>query len=300
LLRYILSNNRGSTQRLCGFCICILVVACTGNPEVNVSFRADSSTRIDIPAQHLVFIGLDGWGGSYVPNANMPTVKRMMADGASSIDVRCVMPSTSWPNWTSLFFGAAPEDRTAEQFPSIFTVVESNSQESTAVFFYEWGELNKICSDETAVKLEIKSDLESAQKIATYFIERKPTFTAIVFNEPDFTGHGKRWGSSAYYAKLTELDGFIAIIEEAVKNAGVYDNTVFVLSADHGGTFWGHGSNSSNHRRIPLVIFGRGIKTGFAIPSPISICDITPTMAAILGMEIPPEWTGNILTDIFR
>jgi predicted AlkP superfamily pyrophosphatase or phosphodiesterase len=269
-------------------------------PEANASFRADSSIRIAVPAQHLVFIGLDGWGGSYVSKANMPTVKRMIANGASSLDARCVMPSVSWPNWTSLFFGAAQENNALEEVPSIFTIVKNSLQENTSVLFYEWGELQKVCSDETADKFAIISDLESAQKIAAYFIEKKPVFTAIVFDEPDHTGHSKGWGSRAYYDKLTEMDGFIAIIEQAVKDAGVYDSTLFVLSADHGGSFRGHGSNTSKHRRIPLVIFGNGIKTGYSIPSPLSICDITPTMAAILELEAPPEWIGNILTDIFR
>jgi predicted AlkP superfamily pyrophosphatase or phosphodiesterase len=281
------------------FCISVLTVSCLGNPEVN-SFRADRSLKIAVPVQHLVFIGLDGWGGYYVSNANMPTVKRMIANGASSRDVRCVMPSISWPNWTSLFFSAAPEHRTSEQFPSIFTLVKNSGQENMPVFFYEWEELDKICSDETADKLEILSDLESALEIAAYFIEKKPVFTAIVFNEPDHIGHIKTWGSRAYYAKLTELDGFIAIIEQAVKDTDVYDSTVFVISADHGGSFWGHGFNLSSHRKTPLIIFGKGIKEGYVIPSPISICDIAPTMAAILGLEAPLEWTGNTLTDIFR
>jgi predicted AlkP superfamily pyrophosphatase or phosphodiesterase len=261
--------------------------------------RPGSPREIAVPARHLVFIGLDGWGGDYVSKADMPTVKRMIAGGASSLDTRCVKPSISWPNWTSLFFATPPEYRTSEQFPSIFMVVKNSGRENTPVLFYDWLDLYGICSDETADKLEINSDLESAQKIAAYFLEKKPLFTAIVFNEPDHTGHKKRWGSRAYYSKLAELDGYITIIEQAVKDAGVYDDTVFVLSADHGGSGWDHWSNIPQNRKIPLIVFGKGIKEGYAIPSPLSICDIAPTMAAILGLEVPPEWTGHILTDIF-
>jgi predicted AlkP superfamily pyrophosphatase or phosphodiesterase len=284
------------------FLLCILfsVTGCNGIPDVNASLRADISIKIAIPAEHLIFIGLDGWGGSYVHKADMPTVKHMITNGASSLDVYCVTPSISWPNWSSLFLGASPKHRTSEQISSIFTVIKNSKRENTTALFYEWIELNKICSDETADKLEISSDLESAHKIAAYFLEKKPVFTAIVLGEPDITGHSKRWGSPAYYNKLTELDGFIAIIEEAVKDAGVYDNTVFVLSADHGGSFWGHWGNFLEHRRIPLIVFGNGIKNGYIIPSPLSICDITPTMAAILGLEAPIEWTGKTLRDIFR
>jgi len=253
-----------------------------------------------VPVRHLVFIGLDGWGGVYVPDADMPTVKRMMSYGAWNLDVRGVLPVKSWPNWTSFFCGAPPEQRDREDFPSIFTLVKNNEQAKKSAFFYEWNDLREICPDETAEKQEISSDLESARKVAAYITEKKPVFTAVMFNEPDLIGHAKRWGSAAYYAKLTEMDGLIAVIEQAVKDAGIYDSTVFILSADHGGSFYGHGGNFSRQRKVPLIIYGSGIKEGFVIYSPVNIYDITPTMAALLGMDIPSEWTGRILYEIFK
>jgi arylsulfatase A-like enzyme len=89
------------------------------------------------------------------------------------------------------------------------------------------------------------------------------------------------------------------LIEQGVKDAGIYDTTVFMLSADHGGIGWGHGFNSPQQRRIPLIIYGSGIREGFTIPS-ADICDIAPTMASVLGLQIPSEWTGKSLEEIFR
>jgi predicted AlkP superfamily pyrophosphatase or phosphodiesterase len=268
-----------------------------------------------VPVKHLVFIVLDGWGGAYVSKANMPTVKRMMSQGAWTVTAQNVMPAISWPNWATLFCGAPPEQRTSDAkqeasenraakvidyFPSIFTLVKNNGQAKRSVFFYEWDELQKICPDSAIEKQQILSNIESAKKVAASIIEQKPFFTAVGFNEPDAIGHDKKWGSAAYYAKLAEMDNLIAIIEQAVKDAGIYDSTVFVLSADHGGIGHGHGANFSVNRKIPMVFYGSGIKEGFAIPSPVNNYDITPTMAALLGMEIPPEWTGRILYEIFK
>jgi len=251
-----------------------------------------------VPAKHLIFIGLDGWGGAYVSKANMPTVKHMMSNGAWSVNALNVLPGKSWPNWTSLFCGAPPEKRKRKDFPSIFTLLENNKQ--TSDLFYEWTELKNVCPDSAAKKEEIFSDIESAEKIAAYITEQKPVFTAIVFNEPDTTGHTKRWGSADYYAKLAELDGFIATIEQAVKDAKIYDSTIFVLSADHGGSMYWHESNMPIKRKIPFIVFGNGIKNGYTITSPVNIYDIAPTMAALLGMDIPPEWTGRIVHEIFK
>jgi predicted AlkP superfamily pyrophosphatase or phosphodiesterase len=268
-----------------------------------------------VPAKHLVFIVLDGWGGAYYPKANMPTVQRMMLQGAWTIKAKSVMPSISWPNWTSLFCGAPPERRTGDAkqeaskngavkaidyFPTIFTAVKNSGQAKKSIFFHEWDELKNICPDTAIEKQRILSDVESAKKVAAYIIKEKPFFTAVGFNEPDNVGHGKKWGSADYYAKLAEMDNLIAIIEQAVKDAGIYDSTVFVLSADHGGIGRGHGANFSKNRNIPMVFYGHGIKEGFAVTSPVRNYDITPTMAAILGMEIPPEWTGRLLHEVFK
>jgi len=271
-----------------------------GCASTKPSSPAESFPPDFVPVKHMVFIGLDGWGGSYVPKAKMPTVKRMMSGGAWTLDARCIMPSISWPNWSSLFYGAPPEQRDKEDFTSIFTVLINNGQAEKIVFFYEWEELLKLTSVESIEKQKVYSDVESAEKIAAYVKEQKPVFTAISFDEPDHTGHTKYWGSRAYYAKLQEMDNLIAIIEQAYKDAGIYDSTVFVLSADHGGSFDTHVLNFPVNRKIPMIFYGCGIKEGFIMAPRTNNYNITPTMAALLGMEVPPEWTGRILYEIFK
>ncbi|WP_461247532.1 alkaline phosphatase [Treponema sp. R6D11] len=251
-----------------------------------------------VPAKHLVFIGLDGWGSAYVAKAKMPTVKRMIANGACGLNTLNVLPSECLPNWTSLFYGAPPGGHTRKNFPSIFTLLENNEQ--TSAFFYEWTELERICLDSETDKQEIFSDMESAKKIASYIMEQKPVFTAVVFNEPSATGQSRRWGSPDYYTKLKELDSYIAIIEQAVKDAEIYDSTIFVFSADHGGSLYWHESDTPVKRKIPFIVFGSGIKEGYTIKSPINIYDIAPTMAALLGLDIPYIWTGRIIHEIFK
>ena len=260
-----------------------------------------------VPANHLVFVGFDGWGASYLSKADMPTLKRMISNGTSSTEVLSVLPSNSWPNWTAIFMGTRPEKRTEIDFPSIFSVVKKNcdvlqidGSDTKPVFFIEWKDLYNICPDDTAIKHEINSDYASAYKIAAYILSRKPVFTAIVFDEPDITGHMKGWGSKAYYNKLALLDNFVAIIEQAVKDSGIYDSTVFVFSSDHGGSFKGHGLNTSKHRKTPLIIYGTGIKKGYTIPFPVNNCDIAPSIATILGLQVPKEWAGRPLIEIFQ
>jgi arylsulfatase A-like enzyme len=189
-------------------------------------------------------------------------------------------------------------------FPTIFAALKAQRPESTIGFFFEWEGLDRLCPAETADHKERIPDLSNNSKaveaIGDYIKTKKPNLTMIVFDEPDHIGHSEGHGTKAYYKKLRQLDRFIDIIEEAVRAAGIYDKTVFVLSADHGGILWGHGGFTLRERRIPLVFFGSAIKRGHIISQPVHIYDIAPTLASILGLDPPAVWKGRSIKEIFN
>lgn len=271
--------------------LCMLLMNnCAGTETV---YQEEKSFSVYPQAKHLIFIGLDGWGGAYTEKADMPVVKRMMAQGAATLDMQCVMPSKSAPNWTAIFCGNPPDNHAFDQSTTILSLID----EEKSALFYEWEYIPSIFANNNIHKQKINSDLESTENIAAYIITNKPLVTIIVFNEPDHTG---LWGTRRYYRKLTEMDGYIGIIEQAVMDAGIYNETVFVLTADHGGVIWGHGRNTPKQRKIPLVIYGNNIKEGYIIQSKLSIVDIAPTMAAILGFEKPSVWSGETIFGVFK
>lgn len=269
---------------------------------------------------HVVLIGLDGWGAHYLPKAEMPTVRRMISEGSSTLKAQCVLPTYSWPNWSSMFLGAPPEvhgyiDNENDKpffagpvrdqfgfFPTIFAVLKSRQFESSV--FYEWDRIGFLCPPQAAETIEHIADLsanpKAVERVALYITEHRPAFTVIIFNEPDSIGHAKRHGSPEYYATLKRLDAYIACIEQAVQDGGFYEETVFILTSDHGGLFWGHGTNTPSQRTIPLILYGKNIRQGFVIPGKVNIYDIAPTIAAIFEVDAPQVWTGRTLKEIFN
>jgi len=89
----------------------ILLTTCTSAKPV---LQTGGVPQDFVPVKHIVFIILDGWGAAYVPKANMPNVKRIMSRGAWTLTARSVKPSMSWPNWSSIFCGAPPKQRTPD------------------------------------------------------------------------------------------------------------------------------------------------------------------------------------------
>ena len=280
------------------------LVGCVSEPDF--SNRTIEKRSNITHAKHIVFIGFDGLGGFYIPKANMPVLKQMISEGSSCMNLYNVLPSMSWSNWSSLFFGAPPKIHSQENFPSIFDLVKysaspgHNINSINAAFFYDWYEFDKIYSTVKEGRYIIDSSEKSAQNISEFIIKNRPKFTAIIFEEPDQTAHKKMWGSKKYYKMCVLLDNYLSIIKQSVIDAGIYNDTVFIISSDHGGFLHDHSLNYSRNRKIPLVVCGKGVKKNYTITSLSGICDIAPTMAAILGLDIPSQWTGIHLWEIFE
>lgn len=76
---------------------------------------------------------------------------------------------------------------------------------------------------------------------SSYIKEKHPALVAICYDGPDHTGHTAGHDTPEYYEKLKELDMYVGQIVQAVKDAGMLDDTIFILTSDHGGIDKGHG-----------------------------------------------------------
>lgn len=75
---------------------------------------------------------------------------------------------------------------------------------------------------------------------------------------------------------------------EAAKNrscAGMWDNSIIILSSDHGGINKGHG--------------GKGVKKGNEVKESIVTYDTAATIAYIFGLKTPRVWTGRPVKEAF-
>ena len=143
-------------------------------------------------------------------------------------------------------------------------------------------------------------DIKSAVAPAVDYIkEEKPNFCAIIFAEPDGAGHSDGWESDTYYNMLNHLDNALQAIVDAVEEAGMLDETVFVLVSDHGGIGTNHGGPTMDEMETPLVFCGKGIKSDFKIPESTMVYDIASTIGYMFGVDQPQVWIGRPIMSIF-
>ena len=113
----------------------------------------------------------------------------------------------------------------------------------------------------------------------------------------------KKYGSGSNIDKALNAiyyaDWALGELIASAKQAGYYDNTIFVLLADHTSEFVENVENTPNLFHIPLLIVGPGIKSG--IDDRVgSQFDIMPTIADLGGWTADYAGLGRSLIDNSR
>ena len=108
----------------------------------------------------------------------------------------------------------------------------------------------------------------------------------------DHAGHSFGRGTPEYYQTFEHVDGQIKQIVDAIKEAGIYDDSVIILTSDHGHEGKHHGGDTLNEIETPFVIWGKGIQKGKVIDETMIQYDVAATVAKILHLETPQSWRG--------
>lgn len=300
-----------------GVFMSLCIVSCTQNGEGKVCFVRN-------PPKHVILIGFDGLSAHRIrTDANMPTFRKLMSEGAYTLENRSVLPSSSAVNWASMFMGAGPElhgytewnsqtpDLPSRKltenniFPDIYYLLRKKYETAELGFFYEWGGMKYLVDTLSINHVESVSlsgsDTHSAVfPVVEYIKEKKPMFCSIIFAEPDDTGHGIGWETAEYGKMLTHVDKGLAEIIKALEEAGIMDETVIVLSADHGGIGTRHGGKTMKEMQTAIVFSGKGIKKGYYIPESTMVYDIASTIGYMFDIEQPQVWIGRPIKSIFE
>ena len=255
--------------------------------------------------------------------AEMPNVKTLMDAGCYTLKKRSVLPSSSAVNWASMFMGAGPElhgytewgSKTPELpsrvvnehhiFPTIFSELRKAVPDAEIGVLYEWDGI-KYLVDTLALNYHVQApdyNLYPAalcEMACKYITEKKPVLTAICFDNPDHVGHVDGHDTPAYYAKLKELDGYVGRIVDAIKEAGIYDNSIIIVTADHGGINKGHGGKTMQEMETPFIIAGKNVKKGGIFDESMMQFDCTSTVAFIFGLKQPQVWIGRPMIQLFK
>jgi arylsulfatase A-like enzyme len=96
---------------------------------------------------------------------------------------------------------------------------------------------------------------------------------------------------AVYYALITELDAQLGLLLDALERSGQRENTIVVVSSDHGRYMSAHGLDAHNFGafeevyNVPLIIAGPGVAAGAVSDALVSTVSLGPTLLEMAGAE---------------
>lgn len=271
-------------------------------------------------AKHVILIGLDAMSARGLQWANTPNFNYLMENGAHSMKMRCIRPTSSSQNWMSMVSGAIPEmhgvtDNDWEPdtkiiqpalknkkglFPTLFDHIREQRPDARMYLFYEWKEQDRMYDVSVADKAVTGLDYnQTFQQAREAFFRDKPEFLFVSINEPDHIGHKHGHESQEYLDTITYFDNLIGSLIRELEETGMDQETVLIVTADHGGTGYAHGGDSPAELEVPVLLFGGPVSKGKVIEPSLLICDIAATAGELLGVALPHECQGKMITDAF-
>ena len=276
-------------------------------------------------AKHVVFIGADGWGAYSVPKADgIPNIKSLMAQGAYTLHKRSVFPTASAINWASMWNGCPTEIHSITEWntrkpttplpegvankrgmiPTVFSLLREQYPQAVTAFVGWWDVIPDLidtaCVNHTYMVTGSEATITGAMNKTCEMIKKyKPAITFVALNEPDEVGHQIGHDTPAYYDSLRVIDENVGKVIQATKEAGIYDETIFILTTDHGGVGKGHGGRSLLEYEGPFIICGKGVKNIGEFKESMMQYDIAATTAYIFNLKTPQVWTGRPMKQVF-
>jgi len=256
------------------------------------------------PTKNVLLVLVDGMRPDGLQQADTPTIDRLAAAGTSTLSARTVTPSVSLPCITSLFLGVPPERHgittnlwmpPARPVPGLLDVIHQSGGQAAS--FYNWEELRDISrpgSLEAAFFLRdcvsLQSDIQLTDLAIKWLGDNPFTFSFVYLGYTDIAGHDHGWMSEPYIAAISNADRCVAQLLDILQ-----EDSLVIVTADHGLYDGTDGTESPEDMLIPLILRGNGVSAGSTIPEPVSILDIAPTICSWLSIDLPREWAGNDL-----
>ena len=267
--------------------------------------------------KNVLLVSIDGLRPDAISKFGAPTLQRLIREGSYSLRARTIMPSTTLPSHTSMLSGERPDKHgvfwnnvasapvDTVEFPTLFSVAREHGLQ-TAAFFSKakfhalqrpgtldysqapGGWFGKWASDRTVA--DVREHLEA----------HKPNVLFVHLSDPDSAGHGSGWMSDAYGRAVRDTDTSLALLLASAEKAYGAGNYSVIVTADHGGHAYGHGTDSPEDVTIPWIAWGRGVNAGEDLDDEeIETIDTAPTVLWLLGVKHPKDWDGSPVTEAF-
>ncbi len=111
---------------------------------------------------------------------------------------------------------------------------------------------------------------------------------------------------AAYHACLSEMDDMVGKVVQSLKDNGLYENTIIIYTSDHGEHLFELGLMNKHNMyeaavNVPFIIsYPKLFKQNTTNNSLVSLIDVMPTLAELIGEKIPQTAQGISLVELIN
>ena len=292
-----------------------------------VSAPASASTT---PTEHVILFVLEGFGQDSLKGGTMPTLSRLIKEGAVTWSATGVKPALRLPTMASLITGLPVEkhgitwntfefSRGYPRAPSVFDYLDLSGGRDSAIFFMDES-LYQLARPEPYTDYQMCGPLKpecSTDRIVSYIrqyfkkatsghgyghaILALPHFLVVHLPEAGRVGVSRGWTSKEYRDALRTVDKAIRSVLGIYQEQGLTKRTtLFVTSLSAEGRDANQEQADAAVPMVPWIASGVGIKPGHAIHQPVSILDTGATVMRTLGLQTHTEWESHAVEEIFQ
>jgi arylsulfatase A-like enzyme/Flp pilus assembly protein TadD len=302
-----------------GIAMAIVPLHAVSNPRLNVVVITIDTLRAD-------HVGCYGYNDVKTPN-----IDRLAANGARFERAYTPVPVTL-PAHTAIFTGAYPMlsgihdfsgNKISPQQITLASVLRKHGYTTGAViasavlgsrfglnqgfdFYYDHFDFSRL-DESNLYQMERPGNVVADQALEWLGKNyRKRFFLWMHLYDPHHpytppAPYDREYASHPYDGEIAFADAQVGRLIEFLQKKGLYQNTVIVLSGDHGESLGEHGErthsffiyNATLH--VPLIFRVPRAQAQKVLSMPVSLVDIMPTLLHILGIDLPSTVQGENL-----
>lgn len=262
----------------------------------------------------VMIVSIDGLRPDLAMRANMPNLRSLMNEGAFSLWCYTTPAAITLPSHTSMLTGVTIERhgiRSNDEksmlnetllVPSIFELAKKQGISTGMAAGKAKFALFSPNVDHGWVKAAGSKDV--ADHAVEIIREHKPRLMFVHMPNVDGVGHRIGWGTREQIEAINDTDTHLGRVLNALREANLYDETVIILSADHGGSGRNHGKDDDRSRFIPWIIRGPGVLKNIDLTQfrelKIQTYDTFATACDVLNIPLPEGIDGKPIKQAFE
>ena len=240
--------------------------------------------------------------------APMQNVEALMAGSAYTLSAQTVYPSVTLISHASMLGGVCPSkhgvdwndylpDRGYAIGTDIFDLAHAAGMQTVMYVGKEkLRQLTEPSSTDIFTFINDRDLVIAGQLITNFPQDFRLLF--VHFATVDDMGHEYGWMSPQQLNVAYRADQALGKILAELDTRGLRQETLIIVTADHGGHETTHGSHLPEDMTIPWIANGPGIRPG-KLTTLVHTMDTAATAAFALGLDIPAEWDGVPVYEAF-